>query len=180
METKTIKDIMIPLDKYPSIDHHACLFEAIEVMSDASIDHDGCQSLPRNLLVFDDINQLVGIVRRRDIMRVLEPKFLSMRRMSYKKKLFDIEEDVNLTEMFYDKIVTGMREKSKLSIVEAMRPVEMWIDQSEHIGKAIYEVVGHNISILPVIHDKQVVGVVRTVDLLKEIHRLIKEEKCGE
>ncbi len=178
METKTIKEIMIPLDKYPSIDHHACLLEAIEVMSEAGIDHLGNQSLPRNLLVFDDINQLVGIVRRRDIMRALEPKFLSMRGISYKKKLFDVEEDANLTEMFYDKIVTGMKEKSKISIVEVMRPVVMWIEQSDHLGKAIYEVVGHNISLLPVTHDSQVVGVVRTVDLLNEIHRLIEIEEC--
>ncbi len=175
MKIKTMGDIMLPLEEYPFINHRDTLLTAIEELDKSQmLDNDGRCSMPRVLLVFDDINQLVGTVRRRDILRGLEPKFLSGRPMTYREKLFDVAPDPNLTEIFSERIVGGMRERVKLPVTEVMAPVEMWVDYEDRLGKAIYEMVGRDIHLLPVIKGDRVVGVVRTVDLLSEIHRLIK------
>jgi len=46
-------------------------------MEEAEIEVEGRYSLPRVILVTDQKGQLVGHVRRRDILRGLEPSFLA-------------------------------------------------------------------------------------------------------
>ena len=73
MPTKHAKDIMIPLNKYPHIPHTLTLREAVAEMELSVVEVGGLKSLPRALLVFDDDQQLLGVVRRRDILRGLDP-----------------------------------------------------------------------------------------------------------
>jgi predicted transcriptional regulator len=54
-----------------------------------------------------------------------------------------------------------------------MIPIKVTIDHDDHIMKAIYELVDQNISLLPVLKDDNVVGVVRSVDVLNEIALII-------
>ena len=164
---------MIPLADYPHLPVWSSLLEVVEMMHRAKIEARGRTSLPRTVLLFELDGSIAGTVRRRDIMRGLEPKFLGERPLEYRKKLFDIEVDPNLAELSFDHVVQGIRERVDRPVADVMRPIEMTIDFDQHIMKAINEMVNHSLSILPVVQNDRVVGVIRTVDVFHELAELV-------
>jgi len=172
---KRVRDVMIPLTRYPTIRDTTTLREAVDVLEHAQIEVDGRQSLPRVLLVFDAIDVMVGYVRRRDLMRGLEPKFLVVQPLAYRKKLFDIAVDPNLSELPYDRVVTGIREQASRPVSDVMQPVEIVIQANDHIMKAVYEMVSRDLSLLPVLDGQRLVGVVRSVELFHELGEVLRQ-----
>ena len=171
---RRVREIMIPLEQYPSVRDNATLEEAIAVIESAQLEVDLRKSLPRVLLVFDEINVMVGTVRRRDIMRGLEPKFLVSQPLEYRKKLFDVAVDPNLSELSYDRVVKGIREQARRPVSDVMRPIEATIDADDHIMKATYEMVSLDLALIPVLHDGRLEGVVRSVDVFHEFAKLLQ------
>lgn len=166
---KSVQDIMVPLEEYPCISETLTLGDAVTEMT-VQILRKKQLSLPRVALVFDDgFHDLLGMLRRRDIMRGLEPEFLVRGALEYRRKLFEVEVDPNLTELTYDKVVAHIRKRANRMVKDFMIPIPATINYDDHIMKAIYEMVHQNTSLLPVLKDKSVVGVVRSVDVLGEI-----------
>ena len=89
-EMRRVGDIMIPIDQYPRVRDNTSLRDAVEVLENAQLEVAVRKSLPRALLVYDEIGVYVGYVRRRDIMRGLEPQSLIAKPLEYRKKLFDV------------------------------------------------------------------------------------------
>ena len=170
---KQVSDVMVPVDRYPSVRDHTTLREAIAVIESAQLEVDLRKSLPRVLMVFDEINVLVGYVRRRDIMRGLEPRFLVSQPLEYRKKLFDVQIDPNLSELPYDRLLQGIQEQANRPVSDVMRPLEAIIEADAHFMKAVYEMVSGNLTFIPVIQDEQLVGVLRSVDLFHELAKLV-------
>jgi len=169
MNDLLVRDIMVPLKEYPCIPETHTLRHAIEEMG-VQILRKRQASLPRMVLVFDeDFGELLGILRRRDIMRGLEPRFLVGGALKYRRKLFNVEIDPNLTELSYDKMIAGIRNRSNRLVREFMVPIKATIEYDDHIMKAIYEMVDRDTSLLPVLKQNNVVGVVRSVDVLNEL-----------
>jgi CBS domain containing-hemolysin-like protein len=173
-EMKTVGEIMVPLEQYPCVRDNTTLREAVEAIESAQIEVRQRKSLPRGLFVYDEIGVFVGFARRRDIMRGLEPKSLVSRPLEYRKKLFDVAVDPNLTELSWDHFVKGIREQGERPIREVMRPIEAILAADDHVMKAVYEMVALDVSPIPVLKDGQVVGVVRTVDVFHELALLLR------
>lgn len=173
-EMKTVGEIMVPLAQYPCVRDNTTLREAVAVIENAQIDIGQRKSLPRVLLVYDAIGVFVGYARRRDIMRGLEPSSLVSRPLEYRKKLFDVAVDPNLSELSWDHVVKRMREQGERPISDVMRPIEATIEADDHIIKAVYEMVSLDVSPIPVLKDGKVVGVVRTVDVFHELALLLR------
>ena len=169
MNEKLVRDIMVPLDEYPCIPGSYTLRDAIIEMG-VQILREKQLSLPRVALIFDDdFSELLGMLRRRDIMRGLEPRFLAGGSPDYQRKLFNVTIDPNLAELSHDRIVAGIRKRAGRLVREFMIPIKATIDHDDHIMKAVYEMVDQNTSLLPVLKNSSVVGVVRSVDILSEI-----------
>ncbi len=168
-----VGDIMVLLEAYPRVLPNCTLSEAVEVMEQSRIEVLGQKSLPRVLLVIDEKYRLKGTARRRDIMRGLEPGFLVAHPLNYRKKLFDVSIDPNLSEFNYDKFVRGVREQASRPVSDVMKPVELILDFEDHIIKAVYEMVSYGLSILPVTRNGRVVGVVRSVEVFSEIAHIL-------
>jgi len=175
MARKVAGDIMIPLDKYPHVPYHATLKEAVKVMEDSVITVGDCKSLPRALLVFDEKHNLLGILRRRDILRALEPKFLKTMNLQTRKELFHVESDPDLLVLSTGRIARATREQAEHPVSEAMSPVVATCDYNDHVTKVIYRMVNFDQALLPVMKDRQVVGVVRSVDVFNEVARVLEE-----
>jgi predicted transcriptional regulator len=164
---------MIPIGDYPSINPESTIKEAIEKMEQSQLEVDGRASLPRVLLVLEITGELVGTVRRRDIMRGLEPKHLVTQPLNYRKKLFDVSIDPNLSELSYEAMVKGIHEQANKPVRSIMRPIQIALDFSDHIIKGVYEMVGYGMTLLPVMKDGKVVGVVRSVELFRELAHIV-------
>ncbi len=177
MENQLVRDIMIPLDQYPHVPAWFTLLQVMDVMENSKIEFHGRKSLPRVVLVFDLDSRLHGLVRRRDIMRGLEPEFLTSKKMDYRKKLFDVDIDPNLAELSYDKVLRNLKDRAERLVSDVMLPIETTVDHDDHITRVIYEMVDKNLSLIPVMEDKTVIGVVRSVDVFHEIAEILLSGK---
>ena len=173
VKAKRVEEVMIPLHEYPQIRDSATLVESMEEMEMAQVRVSGLRSLPRLMLVMDGKDRLVGIVRRRDILRGLEPKFLRNKPMDLRKRLFDVEVDPNLLELSADLVIEGIRKRASRTVRSVMITNVVTIDHNDHFMKAIYEMVTHDVTSLPVLKDQRVIGIVRTVELFNEIAELV-------
>ena len=174
MENVRARDVLIPLDKYPHLPYWFTLKQAIAEMEGGVLEINGRTSLPRMLLVFDEKYQLMGMARRRDILKGLEPKFLREKPLQYRKKLWDVQVDPELSELSYGKIVEAVvKLADETSISDVMLPIEATVDYEDHIVRVIYEMNKHNLSLLPVLKDGRVVGVVRSVDVFHEVAKVV-------
>jgi CBS-domain-containing membrane protein len=169
MSTKRAGEIMIPLEQYPHIPYWFTLRQAVAEMEKSVIEVEGKRSLPRALLVFDEKYDLVGIVRRRDILRGLEPKFLRTMSVPDRRQIFDIEADPDLVNLSDGRVGKAMREQSGQPVSDVMQPIAATVNYEDHLAKIIYKMLSHDQNLLPVIKGDQVVGVVRSVDVFQEI-----------
>jgi CBS-domain-containing membrane protein len=168
-----VQDIMVPLEEYPCIPETLTLRDAIREIQ-IQILRKNQASLPRVALVFDErLSELLGMLRRRDILRGLEPRFLVSGSLDYQRKLFNERIDPNLAELSFEKALTHIRNRANRLVRDYMIPIEATINHDDHIMKAISELVDQNTSLLPVIQDGGVVGVVRSVDVLNEIAAIV-------
>jgi len=173
MENIRASDVMIPLDKYPHIPYWFTLRQAMVEMEHSELEINGRKSLPRMVLVFDEKYRLMGMARRRDILRGLEPKFLREKPVQYRKKLWDVQVDPDLSELTFSRVWEDVRKRVENPISEVMLPIEGTVDHDDHIVRIIYEMNKHDLSMLPVMHDEKVVGVVRSVDVFHQIAKLL-------
>lgn len=165
---------MIPVGKYPHIPHWFTIRQAVAELSKATIVVGGRISLPRAMLVFDkDYHVVLGIVRRRDILRGLEPRFLKSTSASGGINLFDIEIDPGLADFSSGKIRREMLEQAKVPVSEIMQPVAESVNHDDNLAKVIYKMVSRDLNLLPVLKEGKVIGVVRSVDVFEEIAEMI-------
>ena len=174
MKNTTAGDIMIPLDRYPHIPHWFTLRQAMVEMESSEIEINGRKSLPRVVLVFDEKYQLLGMVRRRDILRGLEPRFVTEAPKDGPRHLFDQDADPAITEVFADTITHGLQKRAERPVSDVMIPIKGRADFHDHITKVVYEMNANHFSLLPVLRDGMVVGVVRTVDVFHEFAKLLQ------
>jgi len=172
---KKAGELMIPLDSYPHVPYWFSLRQAMAVMEKSQVYHDthGRQSPSRFVLVFDEAYKLLGITRRRDILRGLELHFLTPTRSDEPKKPSDQETDSRPPEISSDKLIEGIREQAERPVSDVMLPIQATVDHDDPIMKVISKMVGHNVSMLPVLQENRVVGVIRSVEVFHEIANLI-------
>lgn len=177
-EIRRVGEMMIPLEDYPWVRIDETLDRAIRVIEEAQLQVGRRVSLPRVLLVFDHEDDLVGIVRRRDIMRGLEPNFLVEQPLDKRVKFFDVGVDPHLTELSaegdFQEVVKGLREQSKRPVGDVLRPIHTSLRPEDQIMKAVYEMVSLNESLIPVVEEDRVVGVIRSVDVFHELALLLR------
>ncbi len=74
MIDRIAQDFMLPIEIYPRISYYARIRKAIAFIQFTEIISNNRRSMPRALLVYGNNNKLVGIIRRRDILKVLSHK----------------------------------------------------------------------------------------------------------
>ena len=173
LEMRRVGEIMIPLKDYPHLPVWSTILEAIEMMHRAHLEVRGRRSLPRIILLFDLDGSISGTVRRRDLMRGMEPQFLLGTSLQQRIKFFDIQVDPHLSELWPDRWLEGIREQVDRPVTDVMCPIDRTVDADDLIMNAVYEMVNHDLILLPVLDEGKVVGVVRTVDVFHEIAELV-------
>lgn len=166
-------DIMIPLDRYPHIPYWFTLRQAIAELRASEIEVQGRTSLPRAVLVFNKAYELLGIVRRRDILRGLGASGGAVAAAVPRARHFELNADPNLSDFSSDRLARGLRERAQRPVSDVMVPITVTLDYDDSLMKIVAEMVGHDMSLVPVLQDGRVVGVVRSVDVLHEIAEIV-------
>jgi predicted transcriptional regulator len=86
-----------------------------------------------------------------------------------RRQLFNIDIDPNLVDMSGSKILAAVREQSNTPVSEIMQPIVATLAHDDLLAKIIYKMLSHNQSLMPVLKDEKVVGVVRSVDAFHEV-----------
>ncbi len=175
--TRRVGEFMVPIEKYPSVRDKDTLRDALVAIEQSQLEVALRKSLPRAILVFDEIDVVVGYVRRRDIMRGLLPRYLVSEPLEYDEKPFEVEIDPNLSELSYDRTIRAIQEQADRPVSDVMCPIETIIDADDHLMKAVQEMVSLNLTLIPVLHDGRVVGVIRSVDVFHELARQLIESE---
>ncbi len=168
MSTVTVEDIMVPLNSYPHIPYWFTLRQAMVEMEKGELETGGRKSLPRFVLVFDEQYQLMGLLRRRDIFRGLEPDLLentTAGMMADNKSDFSELSRVDSTE--------DLRTRAERPVSEVMQPIKVIVNHDDSLTQVANLMVHYDMSILPVMKGDSVVGVVRSVDVFREIAKLV-------
>jgi len=88
-------------------------------------------------------------------------------------KLFDIEVDPNLVYLASGKLAKAVQVLAERPISEVMSTVVATLRYDDHLAKIIFIMLNRDQALLPIIKDRKVVGVVRSVDVFNEIARIV-------
>ena len=78
-----------------------------------------------------------------------------------------------LLELSDGQAVNRIKERAERPVGDVMQPIKVTLQHDDHLMKIIYEMVENNLSMIPVLEDGSVVGVVRSVDVLDEVSKLV-------
>ncbi len=168
MKKLTAEDVMVPLDSYPHLPYWFTIMQAMVEMDKGPVESGGRSTLPRVVLVFDEQYQLMGLVRRRDIFGALEPDY--MERTTAGMVAHD-EGDFSELSLVDD--VEKLRRRCEKPVSEIMQPIRGTVKAQSSLMLIIKQMAHYDLSVIPVMKDDRVVGVVRSVDVFHEIAKVI-------
>lgn len=167
MLEKRVRDILVPLTEYPNILDTATLRDAFAVLQNAFTS--GRRF--RHILVLDASGHLVGLLGMHDILHGVFPDYL---RTGEKHRFEGALPDVPaLTLIWQETCHTQCKEAAKHPIKDFMGAVPDTIKLDDPITLAAYLMVTHKSSMLPVVENQRVVGVVRVIDVFKEASKAV-------
>lgn len=162
-----VRDILVPLTEYPNIRDTASLRDAFSVLQDAFAKG----RRYRHILVLDDSGHLVGLLGIRDILHGIFPDYLR----SDEHRHFEgpHPEFPALTVIWQETYAATCKEAASNRVKSFMDKVRATIKQDAPLTLAAYLMVINDISMLPVVDDSRVVGVIRMVDVFNNAAEVI-------
>lgn len=160
---------MVRLQDYPHARQSQTLAEAARMLTSRPIETGDVTSMPRVLLVFDDDDQLLGCVRRRDILRGIEPEFHDALDTAHPEAHVQPQIDPNLADLVPTLEPARLARRLDRPIGEVVHELRAEVDAGDSLTKVARALVGQDTHIAAVLHDGTVVGVVRTLDVLRAI-----------
>lgn len=170
MTLKNAADLMISLDRYPHIPYWFTIRQAIAELERAGFKVAGRGSLPRVVLVFNESYQLLGMVRRRDLLGGLDPA--SVLDQLQPRRMFGIGKRPPADQA--GTVVSALGERSERPVSDVMRAIGAAVDVGAPLLEVARIMAADDASLVPVTRDGQVVGVIRTVEVLHEIATLLE------
>ena len=76
-------------------------------------------------------------------------------------------------ELGNSKAQSRIKERAERPVGEVMQPIKVTVQHDDHLMTIIAAMVDNDLSMIPVLEDGSVVGVVRSVDVLDEVSKLV-------
>ena len=171
---KTVREVMIPIEDYTTLNQDNTIKEAIDKLRESFFAKVSTSRIMetghRSLLVFDNRGKIMGILAIIDLLQAIMPGYLSAPKPS-------TADSIQYSPMFW----SGMfqREVIRLAgkkIKEVMSPAPLTIDAHANLMEAAYTMVYHNKRRLAVMDAGEVVGIIREQDLFFEIDKILRRE----
>jgi CBS-domain-containing membrane protein len=159
-----VKEIMVPLTDYPHMPYWFSLKQATTMLRLASAEDEHYKRPPRVVLVFDEKYQLMGLLRKRDILRGFEPRYLGPGPKSADWPKMSSEE---LCALWAD--LKASKEAANAQIKEFMVPVKGTVKVDDTITRAACIMLRDEVPVLAVMDGGKVVGIVAIEDVFEAI-----------
>ena len=174
-----VKDLMVPLSEYATVNSGATLYEAVLALEEAQLDFDLTRYRHRAILVLDEKGNVVGKMSQLDVLRALEPKYNEMGQ--FKQNLgFTKEFMKSLMEqhrMWDTDIKKICRKSGRQPVTKFMHTLTEgeYVDENEPLTEAIHQLVMNQSQSLMVTRHKQIIGILRLTDVFASIFHTMKE-----
>jgi len=179
MNSKKVKDLMVPLEAYPVVNEQATLMDAVIALNEA------IQKLPpgrqkhRAILVVNDAGKIVGKIGHLTFLKALEPKYgvlgdLGTLARAGINQTF-IESMMQNYQFFQDDLSNMCQRAALLVARDVMQPVSESVDENATTAEGIHTLVLHQSLSLLVTRNGDVVGILRVSDLFEELTREMKK-----
>jgi CBS-domain-containing membrane protein len=170
----TARQIMLSLDDYPRALASQSLRDGMALLDGYQIQRGGQFSMARVLLVFDDDNKLLGLARRRDILRGLEPAYHGEMDAPHPEAHPQQEIDPNLSGLVGPEDIERIERRLNNPLGKVVRQIPGHVAASDPLMKIIRELVGKDTHIVAVVDEYgEVVGVTRSLDVVRAINEAL-------
>lgn len=176
MHKYLVKDLMVSISEYATVEIGTPLIEAVQILEKAQAKYTGSKYQHRAFLVMDKCGNVVGKITQLNALQAIEPKFDFVNDIAEIKK-FNFSEDymVELRAMYREqgKIINKktLAIASKKKVEEFMQshsPGE-YISETGSLDQAIHKLVtGKHLSLL-VTKDDKITGVLRVADVFTAV-----------
>jgi CBS domain-containing protein len=183
VKTYPVKDLMVPLSEYATVNEEASLYEAVLALEEAQENFEDKHTRYRHraILILDKAGQVIGKLSQLDVLRALEPKYQKLmggeglHRFGFAKE-FE-KSTLEKYQLFAKPLDDICREAGEQNVREFMyTPTEgEYVSEDTSLDVAIHQlIVGHHQSLL-VTRSKKIVGVLRLTDVFAAVFHRMKE-----
>ena len=183
MNSYTVKELMVPLSEYATVQEDATLYDAVLALEEAQENFEDKHTRYRHraILVLDKNGNVVGKLSQLDVLKALEPKYLEMiqgpgpQRFGFTKNFMQsMLEDYSLFANPLDDICrkSGVQPANKFMHT----PTEgEYVSEDASLEVAIHQLVMGQHQSLLVTRDTKIVGILRLTDVFAAVFHKMKE-----
>jgi CBS domain-containing protein len=169
METRCVRDIMIPLREYAVVSETETLADVIASLQEAASRLGADRQPPRAVLVIDDHGRVLRQLGYLEFLKALEPKYRLLGDLDMLSRAGVRSEVINsLTEQMQllpGGIEDACHRARDVLIRDIMRPITESIDEGAPLSEAVHKFVVWQTPRILVTRHSEVVGVLRLADL---------------
>lgn len=183
MEEYLVKDLMVPLSDYATVNEDASLFDAVSALETAQKDFDHTRYRHRAILVLDKNGIVIGKLSHLDMLTALEPRYRDMDKQKGLTHYGFSKDFIELTlkeNILWDTPLEHICEKIiHRHVIDFMHtPKEdEYVTEETSLDAAIHQlIIGRHQSLL-VTRDDMITGVLRLSDVFSGVLQIIKECK---
>jgi CBS domain-containing protein len=183
METKTVQDLMRPLSEYRTIAIEANLYQAAQALDQAQKEFEQNPKLHKILLISDEQGEIVGKISQLDVIRVLEPKGKPVGESGSLSR-FGISPQYLKPMLkqckFWNKPLTELcQDAARVQVKKLIHaPAEgEFVEENASLTEAIHQLALEHHQSLLVTRGNKIVGVLRQIDIFKEVFQTLAECK---
>ena len=180
MKTITVKELMVPLEKYATVSREATLREAIYALEKAQLTLDPLRYKHRAILVLDESGRVVSKITMKNILVALEPNYGKVEGVGVLERSGhspDLIRSMLEDHVLWAEPLQFFRERAaKLKVKDLIQaPSEdEYIDENATLGEAIHQLIVNPYLSLLVTSDDEVLGILRLSDVFTKICDVIK------
>lgn len=181
MQTKQIKELMVPIADYATIDEDATMEEAMQALENEDKKFGDSPYRHQSLVVIDNNKHVVGRLSQVDMMRALEPGYNMIgnqdrwmgRTVLSKKVLITLREEFGLWEQPVETMCKSIQNAIVKDHMQKPTEGELVYD-TDTLNIAAHRIVmGHHHSLLVIRKDKVIVGILRSTDLFNAFYDML-------
>ena len=181
MKSIKVKQLMVPLDEYATVNENATLNEAVLALEESQKRFRQDRYKHRAVLVFDKVHNIVGKVSQLDLIRGLEAGDMKTGDLKYVSRCgFSREFIKSMIAQYglWQKPLDDIcRKAAQIKVKDIMYTLTEgeYIEEDASFDEAIHQLVmGHHQSLL-VTRAGKIVGILRLTDVFGEICDVIRE-----
>jgi hypothetical protein len=184
MDKMKVRQLMVPIDRFPKISDNASLFDALFALENAQEAFLSGKAEQRVLLVEDEQEQIIGKISPIDLFRGLEKKYNevnveeTLEKFGLKYIWNNMQKDLNLWESPFEDLCRKAADVHVKDFVNI--PGEgQTVDVADNISICFHLFVVNRHDTLFVLEGNQFVGLLRFSDVYREVSRRMKECTFG-